>query len=115
MLECSVFNSPFFLSVEVESGSVLLLGFLTTDTTRRHPGALDASVIGSYHCYDGPTPDIPACTGVGLPPLYSEEGRQALQLGLRLCAQNDVEIYVKQGMRLWRVSRHFFFVRVFSF
>ena len=81
----------------MESGSVLLLGFLTTDTTRRHPGALDASVIGSYHCYDGPTPDIPACTGVGLPPLYSEEGRQALQLGLRLCAQNDVEIYVKQG------------------
>ena len=78
------------LSVEVESGAVLPLGLLHNDQNLLHPEAPDEAVIGSHNCDGGPTPDIPACPGVGFPPLCGEAARQALQLGLLFCGQHAV-------------------------
>ena len=78
------FYGLYFLSllVEVESGSVLPLGLLRDDKTLQKPGFPDASVSGFHHCDGDPTPDIPACLGVGLHPIFGEAYGQALQHGL---------------------------------
>ena len=86
-----------YLVVEIEASAVLPLGLLDTDPDRQHLGALDAAVSGSDHSYDEPTPDIPACLGVGLTPLGGEAADQALQCGSRLQAKQAVNRDDEQG------------------
>ena len=86
---CSIYNASIFsLFVEVESDSVLSLGFLHPNPNCRHPGDPDAAASGSQHCDGEPTTDIPECNKVGLPSLCGEADGQALQCRLRLCAHN---------------------------
>ena len=61
-----------YLAVEMDSGTILLLRMLYTDPAFRNPGAPDSVVSGPYHSDGDPTPDIPACPVVGLPPLGIE-------------------------------------------
>ena len=83
-------NYLFSLSVEVDFGSVLPLGSLHTDPTRQNSGTPDAVVSCSHHCGVDPTPYIPTCLGVGLPPLCGEATGQALRHDLHFCDQRSV-------------------------
>ena len=71
-----VFNfsglSFLYLSVEVEYSTILPMELLHDDLNCMHPGSHDTAVSGFHHCYAEPTPNIPACPVVGLPPLGIE-------------------------------------------
>ena len=69
MFVCMYGNCLACLTVDMESGAVLPLGTLYTDMDCQNSGTPDTAVIGSYQCYDYPTPYIPVSMGVGLPPL----------------------------------------------
>ena len=88
---CSIFKASIFsLLVEVESGDIIPFRFLHADPTCLRPGDPDAAVSGSCHYEGDPNPEIPACLEVELPPLCGEVNGQALQIGLRFCAQHAV-------------------------
>ena len=55
--------------LEVEAGTVLLIGTLDADPDLWRSETLAAVLSVYYHCYGKPTPDIPACLGVEFPPL----------------------------------------------
>ena len=85
----------------MDSVDVLQLGMMNTDPTLYHPGAPNVEVSASHHFDGNPTPDIPACTGVRLPPLFGEAAGQVLQRGLRLCtyhAANIDEYHIKVAL-----------------
>ena len=67
-----------YLEVDMEDGAILPLGILDTDPDLRNSGSLDAAVNGPYHSDGDPTPDIPACPGVGFPPFGGEADGEAL-------------------------------------
>ena len=83
--------------VEVDSGVVLPLGSLNADPTCRHLGDHDTAAHGYNHFYVDPDLEIPACLGIGLPPLCGEVAGQALHNYLRLCAQHAVDRDKKHG------------------
>ena len=57
------------LEVDMEAGAVLPPELLDTYLACRNSGAPDAAMSGLHQSDGNPTPDIPACPGVGLPPL----------------------------------------------
>ena len=83
-------NCLDYLTVNMEDVSVLSLRKMGADPYLRHLVALDAAVSGSYHCYDNPTPDIPKCMFVGLPPLGDEADGQAPHQSIHLCAKQSI-------------------------
>ena len=79
-----------YLVIDMESRYILPLILLDTDLDCRKSRALDAAVSFPYHSDGDPTPDIPACMIVWLPPLGGKVEVQALQRGLRLNYQQAV-------------------------
>ena len=72
------------LPVDIESSTVLPLGYLNADPDHGRQGVLDTAMDGPHHCYANPTPYISACPIVRLSPFFGEAFIQVFQHGPHL-------------------------------
>ena len=72
----------YFLLVDIESSTLLLLRTMNDYIVRRHQESPYTAVGGPHHSEGEPTMEVAACTRVGLTPFGDEEAGQVFHNGL---------------------------------